>query len=265
MAARTLKVVGIIMILSALLDAAVLSIPAESSDILSRGWQLALTSQVVNRGIIPMVGTALLFTGFWVDSASGLGFESRHLWLDLRFWAILLANLLGLIYLLLVPLHLNNTRLELRETLALIERETAQQETQFQAQVKSEQFKTQIEQLKNVRRNQLTGLLQDEQRLQQILQSQETPELLKNILQQSKEDPQNLDKFLDQQAQALPTQYLTQIRTQKQQREKEARIQSRNASLQTGISSLLLAIGYITIGWTGLRTIGIIRPGRRQV
>ena len=263
-AARTLKVVGIILILSALLDCIVLSLPGETSDILNRGWQLAAATQIVDRGIIPLMGIALLLTGFWVDSSTGVSVERRNFWLDLRFWALLISSLLGLIYLLLVPVHLNNTRLELKDTLAQVDKEAGQAEGQLEAQIKSDQFKAQIEQLKNQRRSQISVLLEDEGKLQQALKSSEVPKELKTVLEKSKNDPKALDKFLEQQAQELPNQARNEIRTRKQQKEKELRTRSRNSSLQTGISSLLLAIGYITVGWTGLRSIGILRFGRRK-
>ncbi|NJK65868.1 MAG: hypothetical protein HC789_06180 [Microcoleus sp. CSU_2_2] len=263
-AARTLKVVGIILILSALLDCIVLSLPGETSDILNRGWQLAAATQIVDRGIIPLMGIALLLTGFWVDSSTGVSVERRNFWLDLRFWALLISSLLGLIYLLVVPVHLNNTRLELKDTLAQVDQEAGQAESQLEAQIKSDQFKAQIEQLKNQRRSQISGLLQDEGKLQQALKSPDVPKELKAVLEQSKNDPKALDKFLEQQAQELPNQARSEIRTRKQQKDKELRTRSRNSSLQTGISSLLLAIGYITVGWTGLRSIGILRFGRRK-
>jgi flagellar biosynthesis GTPase FlhF len=262
-AARTLKVVGIILILSALLDCIVLSLPGETSDMINRGWQLAAATQIVDRGIIPLIGIALLLTGFWVDSSTGVSIERRNVWLDLRFWALLISSLLGLIYLLLVPVHLNNTRLELKETLVQVEREAGQAEGQLEAQMKSEQFKTQIEQLKSQRRSQIAALLQDEGKMAEALKSPEVPKELKAVLQESKKDPKALDKFLEQQAQELPNQARNEIRTRKQQKEKELRTRSRNSSLQTGISSLLLAIGYITVGWTGLRSMGMLRFGRR--
>jgi len=263
-AARTLKVVGIILILSALLDCIVLSLPGETSDMINRGWQLAAATQIVDRGIIPLMGIALLMTGFWVDSSTGVSIERRNVWLDLRFWALLISSLLGLIYLLLVPVHLNNTRLELKETLVQVEREAGQAEGQLEAQMKSEQFKTQIEQLKSQRRSQIAALLQDEGKMAEALKSPEVPKELKAVLQESKNDPKALDKFLEQQAQELPNQARNEIRTRKQQKEKELRTRSRNSSLQTGISSLLLAIGYITVGWTGLRSMGMLRFGRHQ-
>ncbi len=263
-AARTLKVVGIILILSALLDCIVLSLPGETSDIVNRGWQLAAATQIVDRGIIPLMGIALLMTGFWVDSSSGVSIERRNVWADLRFWALLISSLLGLIYLLLVPVHLNNTRLELKDTLAQVDKEAGQAEAQLEGQIKSEQFKAQVEQLKSQRRSQIGALLQDDGKLQEALKSPDVPKELKAVLEESKKDPKALDKFLEQQAQELPNQARNEIRTRKQQKEKELRTRSRNSSLQTGISSLLLAIGYITVGWTGLRSMGILRFGRHK-
>ena len=222
-AARTLKVVGIILILSALLDCIVLSLPGETSDILNRGWQLAAATQIVDRGIIPLMGIALLLTGFWVDSSTGVSIERRNFWLDLRFWALLISSLLGLIYLLLVPVHLNNTRLELKDALVQVDREAGQAEGQLEAQMKSEQFKTQIEQLKSQRRSEISALLQDEGKMAQALKSPEVPKELKAVLQESKNDPKALDKFLEQQAQELPNQARNEIRTRKQQKEKELR------------------------------------------
>ena len=263
-AARTLKVVGIILILSALLDCIVLSLPGETSDIINRGWQLAAATQIVDRGIIPLIGIALLMTGFWVDSSSGVSIERRNFWVDLRFWALLISSFLGLIYLLLVPIHLNNTRLELQDALTQVNKEAGQAEAQLEGQIKSEQFKAQVDQLKSQRRSQIGALLQDEGKLQEALKSPDVPKELKAVLQQSKNDPKALDKFLEQQAQELPNQARNEIRTRKQQKEKELRTRSRNSSLQTGISSLLLAIGYITVGWTGLRSLGILRFGRHK-
>ena len=263
-AARTLKVVGIILILSALLNSIVLSLPGEISDMSNRGWQLAAATQIVDRGIIPLMGIALLMTGFWVDSSSGVSIDRRNVWVDLRFWALLISSLLGLIYLLLVPVHLNNTRLELKDTLVLLDKEAGQAEAKLDAQIKSEQYKSELEQRKSLLRSQIGTLLQDDGKLQQELKNPNLPKELKTVLQESKNDPKALDKFLEQQGQELPNQARKEISTQKQQKEKELRTRSRNSSLQTGINSLLLAIGYITVGWSGLRSMGIMRFGHRK-
>jgi hypothetical protein len=264
MASRTLKVVGIILILSAILDSIVLSIPGQSADIFTRGWQMALTTQVVDRGILPMTGMALLFTGFWVDSSVGSTQEPRNLFLDIKFGVIVLSTVLGLFYLLLVPIHLNNTRLEVTESLAQIDREATAAESQLNTQMSSDQFKSQVEQLKSQRRSQITSVLSDEKKLQEVLNNPQTPPELKKLLQDTKTNPKALDDFLNQQAQSLPEQARKEISTRKEQKEREIRMRSRNSSFQTGISSLLLAIGYVTIGWTGLKTMGIFPGSRRK-
>ncbi|OCR02448.1 hypothetical protein BCD67_14410 [Oscillatoriales cyanobacterium USR001] len=264
MATRTLKVVGIILIISAILDSIVLSIPGQSADLLTRGWQMALTTQIVDRGILPMTGMALIFTSFWIDSSTGNDREPRHLFLDLRFWVVVLSSILGLCYLLLVPAHLNNTRLEVTESLAQIDREATAAESQLNTQMSSDQFKNQVEQLKSQRRSQITSVLSDEKKLQEVLNNPQTPEQLKKLLQEAKTNPKALDEFLNQQAQSLPDQARKEISTRKEQKEKEIRMRSRNSSFQTGINSLLLAIGYVTIGWTGLKTMGIFSGSRRK-
>ncbi|NES67340.1 MAG: hypothetical protein F6K24_19915 [Okeania sp. SIO2D1] len=261
-AARTLTIVGIIMILSSLLDFVVLSIPF---NIGSRAWQIGLVTQLVDRGIIPMVGMALLFTGYWVSSNSGLQDNSTSSILDLRFWGLLLASLLGLIYLLLFPLHLNNTRLARAEAIERINQQASQAETQLEARVSTSEFQNQIQQRQSQLKNQFSTLLGDETRLNEALENEQLSEQVKSLLEQSKDNPQVIDEFLNRQAQQLPTQLLTRIRTRKQELEEQANTNSFKSSLRTGLSSLLLAVGYIMIGWTGLKNMGIIKgKGRRQ-
>ncbi|NEQ73636.1 MAG: hypothetical protein F6K23_11540 [Okeania sp. SIO2C9] len=261
-AARTLTVVGIIMILSSLLDFVVLSIPFNIS---SRAWQIGLVTQLVDRGIIPMVGMALLFTGYWVNSNSGLQDNSTSSILDLRFWGLLLASLLGLIYLLLFPLHLNNTRLARAEAIERINQQANTAETQLEARVSTSEFQNQIQQRQSQLKNQFSTLLGDETRLNEALENEQLSEQVKSLLEQSKENPQIIDEFLNRQAQQLPAQLLTRIRTRKQELEEQANSNSFKSSVRTGFSSLLLAVGYIMIGWTGLKNMGIIKgKGRRQ-
>ena len=63
----------------------------------------------------------------------------------------------------------------------------------------------------------------------------------------------------------MPDQLLTRVRSRKQELEKQANINSFKSSIRTGIISLILAVGYIMIGWTGLKNMGIIKgKGHRQ-
>jgi Sec-independent protein translocase protein TatA len=177
--------------------------------------------------------------------------------LDGRLWALLLASLLGLVYLLLFPIHLNNVYRAQNQALNQIQEQATQAEQQVDARIQSDEFKNRIQERKAQLKAQITDLLKDEQRLQEAIDNNEVPEQVKELLEQSKTDPQAIDRFLDQQAEALPTQLLGRIRSRKQELEQNTSTTTFKSSLQTGINSLLLAIGYITIGATGLKSMGI--------
>jgi hypothetical protein len=238
--ALALKIVGLIMILSSLLDYIILAIPSPGVSPLKSEWQLALTSQLVDRGIIPMVGIALLVTGYWIANSVGAS-EAKSSVQDLRFWAFILSSLLGLIFLLLVPLHFNNIRLQSDAALKQINQRATQAETQLDNQTK-----------------QVDALVKDPQKLSELdkaIQSGQVkgPQLaqlqaLREQLNTFKQDP----KALNQQVEAAQT----QIRSGRLEAEKRARSEALKLGLRTGLSSLLLAIGYIAIGWTGLRNLG---------
>ena len=264
-ASWSVKLIGAILVISALVDYLILLIPP---NLLNRTWQLNVTSQLVDRGIVPMVGMALVLLGFWMESvASGGSQKPSQPLTDLRFWVALLASVLGLLYLLLFPLHLNNTRLAWTEALSRIEQQATQAESQLENQLGSNQFQQQIEQRKSQLKNQLNTLLQNEDELNRLLEREDLPQPFREVLEQSQSNPAALDQFLEQQADSLPTQLLTQIRERKQRLEDQAKTRTLKSSLQTGISSLLLAIGYIGVGWTGLKSSGILGGGgsRRKV
>ncbi|MBW4648457.1 MAG: HpsJ family protein [Kastovskya adunca ATA6-11-RM4] len=245
--ALTLKVVGLIMILSSLIDFILLAIPFNP---LQREWQLSWTTQVVDRGIIPMVGIALLLAGYWISSNAAAVTERKSGAQDLRFWVLLLSSLLGLLYLLLVPLHLNNIRLASTQALEQINQRATQEEGRIQTE--SQQINTLIQD--NQRLSELdqaiaSGQVQGEQlqRLQAIRQQ----------IEAIKKDPQ----ALNQQVEAAQT----QLRSRRLEAEKQARASAFKLGLRTGLSSLLLAIGYIAVGWTGLRSLKSSSQPRRKV
>ncbi len=256
-----LKLVGGILILSTLVDYLVLLIPP---NLLNRGWQITIASSLVDRGIVPMVGMAIIFIAFWMDSATEGNTKPASPFTSLKFWVALLASLLGLLYLLLFPLHLNNTRLARAEALSEINKQASEAQTQLENQISSDQFQQQIQQRKTQLRDQFAGLAQNPDALNQALTNPNVPKEVKDILEQSKSNPKAIEEFLNQQADTLPTQLLGQIRDRKQELEQQAKTQSLKSSLQTGISSLLLAIGYITMGWSGLKGLGILRGGSRR-
>ncbi len=260
-ASSSIKLVGLILILSALVDYLVLLFPPNLTD---RGWLIQTASSLVDRGVVPLVGMALVLMGYWMDSVLGNAPKSGKKISDLRLWVGILASLFGLLYLLIFPMHLNNTRLARRDALSEISQQAAQAETQLESQLGSPQFQQEIEQRKVELRAQLTGLIQDEAQLDQVIAEGNLPPQIQQVLEESRTNPAVLDEFLEQQADSLPVQLLTQIRQRQQQLEDETKTRSLKSSLQTGMSSLLLAIGYIVLGWTSLKGLGLLNKGRRK-
>lgn len=265
-AALALKVSGVVLILSFLLDFLILLLPFQPTD---RGWQINLATALVDRGIVPMVGLGSLLIGYWIDSANDGGPKG----IDLRFPAFILSSILGLIFLLIFPLHLNNVNQAKAQTVSQITQEADQAETQlknqlnqFQAQLNTDQGKAQLEQLRTQARAQFSELLKDDQKYKQALESPQLPQSQKDLLKKFKANPQELDKFIAQQTdpQGLANQRLSQIRQRREDAEKQARDNAWKSGLRIGISSLLLSIGYIIIGWTGLRGGGALQTGGRK-
>ncbi|MFP4410248.1 MAG: HpsJ family protein [Coleofasciculus sp.] len=240
-AGLALKIVGLIMILSSLLDYLILIIPSPGVSPLENEWQLNLTTQLVDRGVIPMVGIAFLVTGYWISNNSGGSLPERKSSItDLRFWAFLLSSLLGLLFLLLVPLHFNNVRIQSNQAIEQITQQAQQAETQLETQVQ-----------------QIDTLLEDPQQLERLDQAIESGQAqgeqlqrlqaLREQLQALRQDPEAIAQRTEQ-AQ-------TQIRSRRQELEQRARTDALKRGIRIGLSSLLLAIGYSIIGWMGLRNL----------
>lgn len=246
-----LKLIGVILILSSLLDYITLAIPFQP---LNAEWQISFTGQIVDRGIVPMVGIAFLLVGYWIEIAVGTSDKKPSL--DLRLPVFILASFMGLIFLLLVPLHLNN----LREA-----QSTAISQISQGADEAENRIKTQFDQLNT--------LSQDPQRLQQLdtrlgeidaainsgqVQGQRlNPEQLQNLTQ-TKQQLQNFRELAKnpEALEARLTELQTQLRDQKLERENRAKTEALKQGIRTGLSSLMLAVGYIAIGWLGLKKMG---------
>lgn len=266
----SLKLVGIICIVSFFLDFLFLLIPFQPTDKL---WQINLCRNLVDRGIVPMVGIAAMLTAYWFDSVDE---GSRPSPFNLKLPTFMIASLLGLIFLLIFPLHLNNVNQVKTQTLTRIGQEADQLEdqvknqlAQVQTQLGNDQVKAAVEkqrtELKQQLSTQLGELVKDEQKYNQALNNNQLPAVQKDLLKQYKTNPKALDDFIAQQTdpQQLANQRITQIRSQKEQ-QLEKTSDDAIKELRTGLSSLLLAIGYIIIGWTGLRNVGVLQGGSKR-
>ncbi len=249
--ALALKAVGAIMIVSSLVDYIVLAVPPEG--LLGNeglpGWLVNLTGQLADRGIIPMVGIAFIVGGFWIADSLGSG-SGRVSAFDLRFIAFVLAGLLGLMFLLAIPLHLVNLGRTRSEALQQIDQSVNVAETQIESQ--SEQ---------------LNALLQDEARITQLDQAIQSgqfagPQLeqLQNVRQQIdqlRSDPGMLDNQIEEAR--------TQLRDRRRQAESRAKASATKTAIRTTVNCGLLTIGYFLISALGLRSLAGPGGGRRAI
>ncbi|WP_009633067.1 hormogonium polysaccharide biosynthesis protein HpsJ [Synechocystis sp. PCC 7509] len=258
--AQTLKLVGIVLILSFLLDFVILGFPAGERDTL---WQIGFITATIDRGITPVIGLAFLLVGYWFERRSDT-LTQPPLWLSLKFWALLLSSLLGLLFLVMIPLHINNVNTESVRAVERINQNSLQQEAQLQnelnqaqAQLGDPNVRAKVDAEKSRFKAQVTALLQNEQQFNQALNSDRTPEAEKKLLRQFKANPKALEEFLAQQSDpvALGGKRLAQIQTQKQQLVNQAKQEALQSSIRMTIRSLLISTAYIFIGWMGLRSL----------
>lgn len=235
--ALSLKVVGLMMLVSAVFDYIMLAIPF---NIGQTEWQLTFIGQMVDQGVRPLVGLSLLSVGYWIANRHNDPKEARFQFRDIRFWGIILASILGLIYLLFVPVHLNNVRVATDQALQQIAERASQADLQVQQQVQQiESILGNDDQYKELEQALASGQVQGEQltRLQG----------LKQQIDVLKQNPQALNQQLEQTK--------TRLATDRKNAEDQARSEAVKLGVRTGVTSLLLAIAYALVSWTGLKTI----------
>jgi hypothetical protein len=236
-----LKLVGIVLILYYLID---LVLYLTAANFQNNQWVMTLTTQLVDRGFIPLVGLALLFAGYWVEGTSDTAKGSSQ---GLKLTVLWLASVLGLMFLLIVPLNVNATRLAAEDQVNKIEQEAKKATDQLDAQV--QQFKSQLDpQLTAIDQAIKGGQFQGAQ-LEQAKRQQEQ-------LQKLKADP----KALEAQIAPQRDQKLKEINDQKKQLEDQTYKGALQTGMRVGLNSLLLAIVYALIGWTGLRQMFYAQP-----
>ena len=251
--ALILKLTGIILILGVLLDYVVLAFPPDFSNF---DWLVSLINEWVGRGTVPLLGIAFIVFGTWIDRISSPSPADRS---SLMMSALILSLLLGIIFLLFVPLHFNSSRLSSAASTRQINDQAAQAQQQLEATLAQQKAK-------------VTALLANPQQvaqLQQQLDSAQIPadqqaqlQQLKDTLQKVKADP----KVLDQEVDKARSQGMSQIQQKQQQQLDQVQSQMRNSRNQATLSSFLLSIGYFVVAATGLGTArsGRIKASRRS-
>lgn len=242
-AVRALELVGIIMIVSYVLDLITLLIPP---NLMNVQWRLNFTSQAIDRGVIPMVGVVFILVGVWLYETvtDSSGSSKQNL---LKGLSIIFALIVGVFYLGVTPLHAMDTINDRNATMTRIEGEAKRAEDQLQNQLNNPQFQAALEQQQKAFKTQVTDLLGNQQQLEELQKSGQLGQQQVNLLNEFKKDPGSIDQFIETQTQELPKRALTRIREGKKEAEQQAQVRSMK-SISRGISSLLLAVGFLGIG-----------------
>ena len=181
-----------------------------------------------------------MVTGDWIKIVSTEdGGDRGNIW---RVGTFVLASLLGLIFVLIIPFQLSTTNDFKTQELGKISKEV----TQIEAGIKNN-LKQINAQSKDKLKEQITAIDKE------LKGGQIPPERLTNLqITKSKlelllNDPK---KFA-----AESEQNLQQLQKQKQKVETQASERMLKTGVRTSLASFLLAIAYITIGWTGLKRV----------
>lgn len=238
--ALVLKVAGAALVITSLVDYFILLSTAKFDD---SQWVLTFTGQVVDRGFIPLVGLALIFVSVWLDGQNG-GLNADRPSHGLRIASLIIATFLGVSFLLIVPWSVMTTGKAADDQVKKIEEQGKQVLEQLK-QAPQQQLDAEIAALEQaVKSGEFQGkALTDAERTQ----AQQELDRRKKL----KTDPKAFDAEvapqLDKEKQKLQTEQDKQVG--------EIRWNALRAGMRTGLNSLLWAIGYTIIGWTGLRQV----------
>jgi uncharacterized protein (UPF0335 family) len=228
-----LPIVGIVLLLTVVYDflmQAVFNHPWEKPDLL-----LTFLNELIDRGVIALLGLALVYAGFWINQVFGQSVPKSETdlvvasWRKPQFWTFVVASLLGLVFLLLIPFHFSASG----QILSAASTRADQQEAQIKFQIQQQQQEVQ-------------SILANGQ-IDQILQRKDLAPDKAAMFQELKKDPKAFDKKVAQQ--------LVEMQKQKQQALDQVSKAVSLYPLRSEVRSLLIAFGFIAIGWIGLRDI----------
>jgi hypothetical protein len=255
----SLKLIGVIFILSSLLDYITLAIPFNWQ---SPQWQIGFVTSLVDRGIVPLVGISVILIAYWVDSNSG----SPSTGAGLKLPVFALATLLGLLFLLLVPVHLNNLNQAKATVLEQIKQGAGQGEEQIQAFLNQINTLSQNPQLLDreiqqraqvIATGQFQGRPIPPQQLDALRQQREQLQQLRDLSKKPSEFKQRLEQ--------IKSQLQTQLLDRQRGAENQAKGEALKQGLRIGLSSLMLAIAYSAVGWLGFKNLGVSKSNRSRV
>lgn len=257
-AAMSLKLVGGLMIVGSIVDCLLLMVPP---NFLDQVWLSALIRDWILRGTVPLIGFALLLLGSWAEVTAGSmapkrsGHKQKSAQSRSTTIAVFLALCYSILFVLLIPLYFNSSRLASAvETRQMNEQAAeAQQELSDRLNERREQINLLLSD--NSRRRELQAQVKNADAnnpLQTQFSAEQRTELqqMLELAERVANNPSVLEQELGKARQAG----LEQIKAQQQQEWNRITAATRRLRIHTIVMALLLSIGYGTIAWTGMNT-----------
>jgi hypothetical protein len=235
-----LKLAGVTLILGIIVDYLTLAFPP---NFLNNEWLANLIDQFVGRGVVPLLGLALLFWGLWLDGSINRG-GARKLLTP----AVLLAAGLGVMFLLFTPLYFNSNRLVSA---------ASSQEINKEAETAAQQLDRQL----TMRQGQVNALLLNSEQVAKLnadLQNDQVAPADKAQLQELKETldrVKNDPKILAAEVAKARAAGIKQIEERQGQAKLSLQEEMRRARLRITSISFVLAVGYLRVSWMGFGVI----------
>ena len=233
-AVRFMKLAGIMLVLFTIINYFLLIFTIKTGD---TNWSLNFTTIIVEEGIIPILGIALMFCAYGFEEILGLAPPQPKLrWNCIKFWVYLLSFFFGIIFLLIIPLHISNAVAVSNEAVETANK-TAKEEKEILEQ--------RLEEQKNI----IGDMLRNQPKLDAFIKKRQLSEEQIANLAKFKNNP-NAFKVKVEEVRSTLTQ---QIESKQQQEIQKSQLSAFHSSLKICLTSLLLASCYLTIGWSGFR------------
>ncbi|NJN31071.1 MAG: hypothetical protein HC824_12065 [Synechococcales cyanobacterium RM1_1_8] len=234
--ALALKVVGCVLLAIAAIDYIVLLLPPDFSN---PEWQFQLSSQITDRGVLPLLGVGLLTLSIWIEQFAGLSEKG-----SMRAVTLLASVALALLFLTMAPLHFVSAGQASAAATRQINERTAQSEAELETRLQQE--RAQINAVLSDP-SQLTALDRELAKEDLPAESKERLTTIKENLTRFKADP----TLLEAQEAETRNRGLGVIRTEGLEQSKRVSLEFRKSRMRIPLSSVMLAGAFAFIFWTG--------------
>ena len=218
-AVRFMKLAGIMLVLFTIINYFLLIFTIKTGD---TNWSLNFTTIIVEEGIIPILGIALMFCAYGFEEILGLAPPQPKLrWNCIKFWVYLLSLFFGIIFLLIIPLHISNAVAVSNEAVETANK-TAKEEKEILEQ--------RLEEQKNI----IGDMLRNQPKLDAFIKKRQLSEEQIANLAKFKNNP-NAFKVKVEEVRSTLTQ---QIESKQQQEIQKSQLSAFHSSLKICLTSL---------------------------